>query len=158
VLVTGFLVEVAMVEVGLLTMLEEEVLMLEEDVLTLEEEEVVFTLEEEVIFTMEEVEALALVVGVDVAAEELELLLPPWPGRLYVEPMSPHLTLEKVTPVVGLFWIMSDGLPSVAEQGPLLPESSQFIKPPLSFQTLITRTMPRPRASPMVARPPRDWP
>jgi hypothetical protein len=51
--------------------------------------------------------------------------------------------------------MMLVGLPSVLEQGPLLPLSSQFMLPPASFQMLKVRTMPRPRAAPIPASPPK---
>lgn len=71
------------------------------------------------------------------------MVVVPEPGLLppeNVEPMSPHRMLLKTTCVVGLFWRMREGLPSVVEQGPLLPVSSQFMKPLASFQIAKVRT------------------
>ena len=74
-----------------------------------------------------------------------------------VEPMSPHRMLEKMTCVFGSWDRMVAGLPAVLLQGPLLPLSSQFMNCELSFQMEKARTMPRPRASPIVVKPPYDW-
>lgn len=71
-----------------------------------------------------------------------------------VDPISPHLMFEKVTEVPGSLDWMVDGIPAVLLQGPELPLSSQFMYPPASFQMLKMRTMPRPRASPIVGKPP----
>lgn len=60
-----------------------------------------------------------------------------------VDPMSPQRMPLKTTCVVGLFWMMSAGLPSVVEQGPLEPVSSQFMKPDASFQMAKVRTTVR---------------
>ena len=96
-----------------------------------------------------------VLVFVDVGVvTELDDDPPGFPAFEAVEPMSPHLMLEKTTWVSGCCARMLDGLPSVLEQGPLLPLSSQFMKPPLSFQTLKVSTMPRFRAWPMVVSPP----
>lgn len=73
----------------------------------------------------------ALVVA---AVEAFALLVVPDPPPLNVDPMSPQRMLEKTTWVVGLFLMIRSGLPSVASQGPLLPESSQFMYPVASFQ------------------------
>jgi hypothetical protein len=61
---------------------------------------------------------------------ELELELETGGGELppeVVEPISPHLMLEKVMWVFGLLARIVVGLPSVLLQGPLLPLSSQFM-------------------------------
>lgn len=94
------------------------------------------------------------VVFVELVRVELELLLPPpeevWP----VDPISPQRMFEKTTWVPGSSETMFEGLPSVLVQGPLLPLSSQFMYPPLSFQILKTSTMPLPNACPIPAKPP----
>lgn len=77
------------------------------------------------------------VVDVDTLEEEV---VPEPPPLLNVLPMSPQRMLLKTTCVVGLFWRMSSGLPSVVLQGPLLPVSSQFIYPLASFQMAKLRT------------------
>ena len=72
-----------------------------------------------------------------------------------VEPISPHLILPKVTDVLGSFASIVEGFPAELLQGPELPLSSQFMNWPLSFQMLNISTIPRPRASPIVVKPPR---
>jgi len=94
------------------------------------------------------------VVFVELVRDELELLLPPPEEVLTVDPISPQRMFEKTTWVPGSWEMMFEGLPSVLVQGPLLPLSSQFMLPLLSFQILKTSTMPRPKACPMLARPP----
>lgn len=73
----------------------------------------------------------------------------------YVEPISPHLISDQVVYVPGVCDSISEGFPAVLLHGPLLPLSSQFIYCPPSFQILNTNTIPAPRASPIVVRPPR---
>jgi len=78
---------------------------------------------------------LVMVAGFDVAGFEVAVVsvlafdevVVPEPPPLKVEPMSPQRMLLNTTCVVGLFWIMSAGLPSLVLQGPLLPVSSQFM-------------------------------
>lgn len=91
-----------------------------------------------VVFVPVAVEAL-LVVSV-VPALEVVMPEPPPPPLENVEPMSPQRMLLKTTCVVGLFWRMSEGLPSVVEQGPFEPVSSQFMYPVASFQMAKVRT------------------
>jgi hypothetical protein len=95
-------------------------------------------------------DVVLLVVEID--DDDDDELLPPGLGP--VDPISPHLMFEKVTEVPGSFASMVDGIPAVLLHGPELPLSNQFIYPPASFQMLKMRTMPRPRASPIVVRPP----
>lgn len=79
-----------------------------------------------VVVTLLVVAVLVVASVVDRVVAPLELL--GWPDpALNVDPMSPQRMLEKTTCVVGFSLMMSSGLPSVAEQGPLLPESSQFM-------------------------------
>jgi hypothetical protein len=95
---------------------------------------------------------VVLLVFVETDDDDDDELLPPVPDP--VDPISPHLIFEKITEVPGSFASMVDGIPAVLLQGPELPLSSQFMYPPASFQMLKIRTMPRPRASPIVVRPP----
>lgn len=71
--------------------------------------------------------ALAVVVdggglaGAELAGGELPLPLPlPVPALEKVEPMSPHLMLEKVTAAFGEFFSTSVGAPEVVAHGPRL--------------------------------------
>lgn len=91
---------------------------------------------------------------VEETVEALEVVLVPPVIVPPVDPISPHRMLLNTTCVLGLFCLIKAGLPSVEEQGPLLPLSSQFIYPEASFQMENTSVMPRLRAWPIVGRDP----
>ena len=95
-----------------------------------------------------EVEVVGLVVGTEVVVLDMEVVVvvvdfpPP-----KVDPISPHLMLEKVTEVPGSLARIVAGLPAVLLHGPELPLSSQFMKSPLLSQ--LSRSPDMARVQPM---------